>query len=252
MPLSEALQRTLSESRANGSTVLSLERKEIGVDEAMDLAEELKQMPNLTSLYLSFNKIGVEGVEALAGCLPNTNITELDLAGNSIGYEGATALKEALEANCERIKNEVIAFKNKLLDKKNESKDVDPIIKKLLGKFGKHASASHIEKFLEPDEKAQVRAKIVCGKTPRIDGEDINISELLDIKSCFELAGCFTQNPTSSTEKAEHGAHAATSLTRGRGLLDDGLAEESDPLLTIEEVSHSFHTDLIGEGSESL
>ena len=119
--------------------------------------------------------------------MKDTNITSLDLAGNKIGNREDRALNKALEANRERIKNEVIAFKNELLDKKNESEDVEPIIKKLLGKFGKPASAIHIEKFLKPDEKEQVNAKIVGSKITGIDNIDTNISKFLDIKDCLEL-----------------------------------------------------------------
>ena len=160
MPLSEQIQRILLESRQNGSRELSLGLNGIRDEGAKALAAELKQMPNLTSLNLGFNNIGKEGAEAL---------------------------NKALEANRERIKNEVIAFKNELLDKKNESEDVEPIIKKLLNKFGKPASAIHIEKFLKPDEKEQVNAKIVGSKITGIDNIDTNISKFLDIKDCLEL-----------------------------------------------------------------
>ena len=158
------------------------------------------------------------------------------------------ALNKALGANRKRIKNEVIAFKNELLDKKNESEDVEPIIKKLLNKFGKPASAIHIEEFLKPDEKEQVKARIVGSKIPEIDNIDTNIAKFLDIKDCLQLADYF--NPNSSTEEAEHGAHAATLSANEEGSQLDDPAEEPDFLSAVVEGLQPYptqNTDLVGE-----
>ena len=223
-------------------TSLNLEGNYIGKGGATALADALKQMPNLTSLDLAYNNLGNDGVTALAGCLKDTNITVLYLVGNNIGDEGAKALAgvlsrtqiteleldwnegiigakedralyKASEANCERIKNEVIAFKNELLDKKNESEDVEPIIKKLLNKFGKPASAIHIDEFVKPDEKEQVKAEIVRKISGiNVDNIDANIAKFLDIKDCFKLNATsqkgaqepVTGTPPTTTSKKRH------------------------------------------------
>ena len=218
-------------------TSLDLGSNQIGYEGAKALAEGLKDT-NITSLDLGWNQIGNEGATALAESLKDTNLTSLNLGNNKIGKEGVEVLNKALEANRERIKNEVMEFKDKFLSISNEFKDVDPIIKSGFTKFGKYAFANHIEKFLKPDEKMQVKAKIVCGKIPIIDNNIASkISEFLgikflDIKDCLELNAIkSTPHHNSSTEEAEHGAHAATLSANEEGL-------------------QPHHTDLIGQQQE--
>ena len=275
MPLSEKVKEIISKTIENGFRVLDLRNNQIGKEEVTALAAELKQMPSLTSLYLRGNFIGDEGAKALAACLPGANITHLDfiIGGNNIGDEGDKALDKALTANRKRIKNEVMEFKDKFLSINNEFKDLKDIglnIKlgfiKLLHKFGKYAFAKHIKEFLKLDEEectivnkldetaASIKAEIVR-KIPGINNNNIaaNIAKFLDIKDCLELNAIKSApHHNSSTEEAEHGAHAATLLTRGGGSQLDGPAEEPDFLSAGEVVDGSQpyptqNTNLLGE-----
>jgi internalin A len=84
------LQLTALDSEAlkglTALTSLNLTYNRIG-DEA---AQALKGLVNLTSLNLSANGIGAEGAQALKGLV---NLTSLNLFGNNIGAKGAQALK---------------------------------------------------------------------------------------------------------------------------------------------------------------
>ena len=242
MPLSKEVKEIISKSRANGSRGLNLVSNQIGDEGAKALADALKQMPSLTSLDLAGNDIEKEGAEALAGCLSgtkithldllknnignegatalaeclkNTNITHLYLGGNNIGYEGERALKEAVKANCERIKNEVTRFKNNFLDEKDEFKDLKGIdenikseFKKLLGKFGKNALASHMKEFWGLNKEE-------CTIVNKLD--EIEAPIKVEIFNSNIATGS-TQNQTSSTEEAGQGTHAADLLPNEEGL----------------------------------
>ena len=196
----------------------------------MPLSEEVKEIISTTiengsrGLNLSLNNIGKEGAKALAEGLKDTNITELDFGCNNIGAEGVEALNKALEANCERIEDEVKKFKDKFLSINNEFKDLKDIglnIKlgfiKLLHKFGKYAFAKHIKEFLKLNEEectivnkldetaAPIKVEIAC-KIPII-GNNIasKISKFLNIEDCLQLNDATekdsTQGQTSSIEE---------------------------------------------------
>ena len=209
-------------------TSLNLGYNLIGKEGVTALAAELKQVPNLTSLNLACNDIGKEGAMALAGCLKDTNLTVLGFAGNNIGDEGATALNKALEENCERIKNEVIAFKDNFLDDNNEFKDLKDIdqntkleFRELLHKFGKYAFASHIKRFGGLDEE-----------------EEYEIFDKLD-----EIAGEEVQDSSTNQE-------SGSLLANEEGSQLDGSAEEPDFLSAVVEGSQPYptqNTDLVGE-----
>ena len=82
MPLSEEVRNIISETIKNGSRELYLARNRIGADEAIALAAELKQIPNLTYLNLGGNNIGDKGGEALVQNLRHTNIIGTTLTSN--------------------------------------------------------------------------------------------------------------------------------------------------------------------------
>ena len=64
------------------------------------LAAALEKNSTLTSIDLSYNNIGDEGVASMAAALEkNSTLTSIDLRANDIGVEGAASLAAALEKN---------------------------------------------------------------------------------------------------------------------------------------------------------
>jgi hypothetical protein len=60
----------------------------------------IKAIPRLlTSLKMSYNRIGPNGVSCLFGVLPKCSLCILDLTDNSIGADGATAIADAFLTN---------------------------------------------------------------------------------------------------------------------------------------------------------
>ena len=73
---------------------------DLGLDEALALAEALKTNTTIQSLNLSYNKLGPEVDIALAEVLKtNTTLQTLNLKHNNFGPEGFVALAEALKIN---------------------------------------------------------------------------------------------------------------------------------------------------------
>mmetsp|Transcript_19716 Transcript_19716/g.29257 ORF Transcript_19716/g.29257 Transcript_19716/m.29257 type:complete len:255 (+) Transcript_19716:57-821(+) len=94
---------TLKNQR-NASTKLTLRGRDIGDSDVIRLANTLLQYPTknnpITSMDLSFNKVGPAGAQALGKLLErNGSLVELDLRNNLIGPEGVEALGKALEVN---------------------------------------------------------------------------------------------------------------------------------------------------------
>jgi uncharacterized protein (TIGR02996 family) len=73
-------------------TLIDLSRNRMGNRGAVALAGAAKNFPALTNLRLWDNKIGAEGVRALANSKLAANLTDLDLSGNKITPAGAMAL----------------------------------------------------------------------------------------------------------------------------------------------------------------
>jgi hypothetical protein len=64
------------------------------------LSESLKLNSSLTTLYISWNKMGDEGIKYLSESLKsNSSLTKLDLDNNKIGKEGIKYLSESLKSN---------------------------------------------------------------------------------------------------------------------------------------------------------
>lgn len=64
---------------------------------ALGLSDALKINESLTSIDLSYNRIGTEGAESLADAFAqNPSLTELNLRRNKIGDAGASALASTL------------------------------------------------------------------------------------------------------------------------------------------------------------
>jgi hypothetical protein len=81
-------------------TTLSLSYNRIGDTGAQALAKALETNTCVTALYLRENQIGDTGAQALAKALEtNTCVTTLSLDNNRIGVTGAQALAKALETN---------------------------------------------------------------------------------------------------------------------------------------------------------
>jgi hypothetical protein len=83
------MNRVLEQLQA-GVQELFLWNQDIGDDEVVAIAAVLAANRTLiTSLDLSYNRIGPVGARALAATLNTTLITSLDLSNNNIGAEGA-------------------------------------------------------------------------------------------------------------------------------------------------------------------
>ena len=78
--------------------LLNLELNFIGDRGVAALASLCNEMTSLTTLDLSWNRVGVTGARELAESLPTSGVTSLILKGNSIG-EGIIALTEQLESS---------------------------------------------------------------------------------------------------------------------------------------------------------
>jgi hypothetical protein len=84
----------------NTITTLKLSANDIGDEGVIALSQALARNAAITNLNLAFNNIGDEGVEALARILArNTTITNLNLSFNNIGDKGVEALSQALAIN---------------------------------------------------------------------------------------------------------------------------------------------------------
>lgn len=71
---------------------------DVSVIGAVDIAEGLGRVPELTTLDLSFNGFGVDGIELISDSLNTTTmLTYLDLQNTFCESEGATAIAENLE-----------------------------------------------------------------------------------------------------------------------------------------------------------
>ncbi|KJE97699.1 hypothetical protein CAOG_07803 [Capsaspora owczarzaki ATCC 30864] len=93
-------QRQLYDQVKNESGGLSLERRQIGDEEAKAIAEALKVNKTLTYLDLHNNQIGDVGALAFAEALKvNKALAEIRLWANQIGEVGAQAIAKALKAN---------------------------------------------------------------------------------------------------------------------------------------------------------
>ena len=75
------------------AALTGLERLDLALNKLCDLPASIANLTTLTSLDLSFNRIGDEGAQALKGLV---NLTSLGLADNRIGDEGTQALKGLL------------------------------------------------------------------------------------------------------------------------------------------------------------
>ena len=81
-------------------TTLYLSHNSIGVEGVTSLSQALAVNTSLTTLHLSHNSIGDEGATSLSQALAvNTSLTTLHLSHNSIGDEGVTSLSQALAVN---------------------------------------------------------------------------------------------------------------------------------------------------------
>ena len=81
-------------------TTLNLSWNKIGDEGAGAISKTLKANITLTTLNLSFNSIGNAGVEVISEALKtNSTLTELGLMDSGIGNEGVRLLSEALKAN---------------------------------------------------------------------------------------------------------------------------------------------------------
>mmetsp|Transcript_20846 Transcript_20846/g.45189 ORF Transcript_20846/g.45189 Transcript_20846/m.45189 type:complete len:107 (-) Transcript_20846:711-1031(-) len=94
-------------AKCNGSSLqqISLHNignaTEIGDESGREITQALIGHPNLMSLLLDGNSIGILTCVALGSLLqnPNFRLIELDLYGNNIDDEGAAALGSALANN---------------------------------------------------------------------------------------------------------------------------------------------------------
>ncbi|KAL0242597.1 hypothetical protein GEMRC1_005160 [Eukaryota sp. GEM-RC1] len=92
----------LIEALKTNSTITSLELSSnyIGDEGVRALAEVLKVNASVTSVNLHYNFIKVEGARALAEVLKlNSSVTSVNLRTNSVGDVGARALADALNVN---------------------------------------------------------------------------------------------------------------------------------------------------------
>jgi hypothetical protein len=88
MPLDTQLLEQLQQNNA-GLTSLDLSSQSLTEQDIAQLAQALSTNTNLTSLDISYNRIGAEGAKALS---TNNSLTSLDVGWNEIGAEGAKAL----------------------------------------------------------------------------------------------------------------------------------------------------------------
>eukprot|EP00984_Skeletonema_dohrnii_P000927 scaffold302_cov91-Skeletonema_dohrnii-CCMP3373.AAC.3 len=79
---------------------VKLNGKRVDDDRLARLSEVLSHNTSITSLILSNNNIGLEGIVALADALhQNLHVEYIDLSGNNIGNKGAAALADCLQHN---------------------------------------------------------------------------------------------------------------------------------------------------------
>ncbi|CAF1579343.1 unnamed protein product [Adineta ricciae] len=97
-------------------TTLSLSNNEIGAEGMQYLSSVLRQNTTLSLLFLPNNKIGDKGVQYLSDVLrQNTTLIELDLGGNQIGDKGAQYISDVLRQNTTLTK--LLLFGNQIGDK---------------------------------------------------------------------------------------------------------------------------------------
>ena len=81
-------------------TTLNLSYNKIGYKGAVSIREGLEKNTTLTTLDLSNNRIGNEGAVSIGqGLEKNTTLTTLHLSNNRIGNEGAVSIGQGLEKN---------------------------------------------------------------------------------------------------------------------------------------------------------
>ena len=66
---------------------------------AISISRALTVNQTLLELCMAYNKIGDDGITAIAGSLSNSNITLLDVRGCSFNFDGVTSLAAALSSN---------------------------------------------------------------------------------------------------------------------------------------------------------
>ena len=66
---------------------------------AISISQALMVNQTLLELYIGFNKIGDDGIAAIAGSLSNSSIIILDVRGCSIGFVGVKSFTGALSSN---------------------------------------------------------------------------------------------------------------------------------------------------------
>lgn len=94
------MDKLLDRVRRNDLTNTVVVEEDLKVEEAVALAEALKDNTHITHLDLTCSMIGVEGAVALADALKlNAAVTQLDLNYIAVGAEGAAALVEMLDTN---------------------------------------------------------------------------------------------------------------------------------------------------------
>ena len=99
MPLKPIILERIRNNTPGYRPTLNLSN-DLGLDEALALAEALKTNTTIQSLNLSYNKLGPEVDIALAEVLKtNTTLQTLNLEHNNFGPEGFLALAEALKIN---------------------------------------------------------------------------------------------------------------------------------------------------------
>lgn len=82
------LQSIQQISRNNPDVKIDLDFSKTGIDDARAkmIAEHLKGVKGVKMLHLGINKMSDEGVEAIAGMLPDTDIEALDIHNNNFSY----------------------------------------------------------------------------------------------------------------------------------------------------------------------
>ena len=93
----DILLKTLVDDNKNEITFVG---SDIDLLQSKQLSEALEKNTSLTSISLSSNNIGDNGVKALAEALKkNTSLTSIFIVNNNITDDGMKALAEALKEN---------------------------------------------------------------------------------------------------------------------------------------------------------
>lgn len=91
-----AFEDALQDIRRNSCSQVDLGLRDLDSEKAKELAVALEGNSSVTTLHLSYNRLGNEGVTALAQVLRGSLVQTLHLVNNYIGDEGARALASAL------------------------------------------------------------------------------------------------------------------------------------------------------------